>query len=228
MSSKLGPYLLGPNDTPENGIYHGDIRELASSIPDHSIDLIICDPPYLKDDLPIYTDLAKIAKAKLRPGHLLVAHGAGEHLPDHIQRLGEELNFFWLFALLHNGGYPRLWHKQLMSGYKPVLVYSNGKPITTPWMATTHSNQQDKQWHKWGQGTGFFIKMIECLCPLNGIVLDPFCGGGTVPASCIALGRNYLAFEIDKDTCTIARDRVRNTQPPLFIQQAEQPALPLG
>ena len=37
---KLGPYLLGPNDTPENGIYTGDARELAKAIPDESVDLI--------------------------------------------------------------------------------------------------------------------------------------------------------------------------------------------
>ena len=29
---KLGPYELGPNDTPENGIYTGDARELARAI----------------------------------------------------------------------------------------------------------------------------------------------------------------------------------------------------
>jgi len=43
---KLSPYLLGPNSTPENGIYAGDAKELAKLIPDESIDLILTDPPY--------------------------------------------------------------------------------------------------------------------------------------------------------------------------------------
>lgn len=43
---QLGPYLLGPNDTPENGIYTGDARELAKAIPDESVDLIFTDPVY--------------------------------------------------------------------------------------------------------------------------------------------------------------------------------------
>ena len=34
---KLGPYELGPNDTPENGIYCGDARELSRAIPDESV-----------------------------------------------------------------------------------------------------------------------------------------------------------------------------------------------
>jgi modification methylase len=43
---KLGPYLLGPNDTKENGIYCGDARELLPQIPDNSIDLVVTSPPY--------------------------------------------------------------------------------------------------------------------------------------------------------------------------------------
>jgi hypothetical protein len=32
----------------------------------------------------------------------------------------------------------------------------------------------------------------------------------------------YLAFEIDPSTAEMARERVRNTQPPLFVPEAEQ------
>lgn len=39
-------YLLGPNDSAENGIYLGDARVLADGIPDRSIDLILTDPVY--------------------------------------------------------------------------------------------------------------------------------------------------------------------------------------
>ena len=45
----LGPYLLGPNNTPENGIYTGDAWELARAIPDESVDLIFTDPVYDQD-----------------------------------------------------------------------------------------------------------------------------------------------------------------------------------
>ena len=54
------------------------------------------------------------------------------------------------------------------------------------------------------------------------IVLDPFCGSGTTCLAARALGRHYLAFEIDPDTCELARERVRNTQPPLFVPEVEQ------
>jgi len=34
----LGKYLLGPNDTPENGIYTGDARILSEAILNEDID----------------------------------------------------------------------------------------------------------------------------------------------------------------------------------------------
>ena len=68
---KLGPYLLGPNDTSENGIYCGDARELAKAIPDESVDLIFTDPVY--DRIDDYRWLAECASRVLKSsGTLLV------------------------------------------------------------------------------------------------------------------------------------------------------------
>jgi len=36
------------------------------------------------------------------------------------------------------------------------------------------------------------------------------------------LGMHYLAFEIEPDVAERARERVRNTQPPLFVMEPEQ------
>ena len=60
------------------------------------------------------------------------------------------------------------------------------------------------------------------------MIFDPFTGGGTVPAVCKMLGRNYLAFEIDPTTADNARLRVQNTQPPLFVLQPEQAEMSFG
>ena len=60
------------------------------------------------------------------------------------------------------------------------------------------------------------------------VVYDPFTGGGTVPAVCKMLGRNYVASEIDPDTAERARQRVPLTQPPLFVLQPEQLTLEIA
>jgi len=54
------------------------------------------------------------------------------------------------------------------------------------------------------------------------IILDPFCGSATTCIAAKMLGRNYIAFEIDPKTAELARERVRNTQPPLFVMEPEQ------
>ena len=72
-----------------------------------------------------------------------------------------------------------------------------------------------------------FIVLIDRLTETENVVWDPFTGGGVVPAVCKQLGRRYLAFEIDPKTADMARERVRNTQPPLFVPEPEQPQLEL-
>ena len=215
VGPKLGPYPLGPSDVMNQGIYVGDARELSRDIPDDSVDMIFTDPPYLKKYLHLYGWLAEEASRILRPGGWLFAYGAGDHLPDHLRRMGEHLDFFWVFVLQHHGGYPRMWHKKLMSGYKPVMVYTKGQPSLNPWKATIHTDKKDKRFHKWGQGVGLALKMIEMLTRPDDIVLDPMCGGGTTLAACKMLGRRWLAFEIVPKMAGEARERIRNTQSPL-------------
>jgi site-specific DNA-methyltransferase (adenine-specific) len=43
-------------------------------------------------------------------------------------------------------------------------------------------------------------------------VLDPFIGSGTTAVACKKLNRNYIGFEISKEYCKIAEDRIDNTE----------------
>ena len=60
---------------------------------------------------------------------------------------------------------------------------------------------------------------IQCFCPPNGVVLDPFIGSGTTALAAIELTRNYIGIDISKEYCDLARKRIekeaiKNT--PLF------------
>jgi len=57
------------------------------------------------------------------------------------------------------------------------------------------------------------------------IVFDPCVGSATTAKACKMLGRRYLAFEIDPDVAETARQRMRETQPPLPGINAEQGTL---
>lgn len=45
-AAKLGPYVLGPNDAPECGIYTGECAKMMAALPDGCIDLTVTSPPY--------------------------------------------------------------------------------------------------------------------------------------------------------------------------------------
>ena len=76
--------------------------------------------------------------------------------------------------------------------------------------------------HGWSKPPLILEYYIKGMSNGNNVLLDPFTGGGTVPAVCKMLGRRWLAFEIDPDVAERARERVRMTQPPLFAPEPEQ------
>ena len=41
------------------------------------------------------------------------------------------------------------------------------------------------------------------------LILDPFIGSGTTAKAAIELDRNYIGFEISKEYCDIAEERLR-------------------
>ena len=212
-----------------DAVVTGDARELSRRLPDESVDLVFTDPPYLREFIPLYGWLALEAARVLKPGGWLFAYGAGEHQPEYLRLMtqAEGLDYFWVFSLLHHGGYPRLWNKRLMSGFKPVFVFTKGKPSRLRWQSTVGADSADKRFHEWGQGVGFPVKTLELLTDPGDVIWDPFCGGGQVPAACKLTGRNYVAFEVDPETASRARTRLRFQPEPLFVLDVPPLCLPL-
>jgi len=61
---------------------------------------------------------------------------------------------------------------------------------------------------------------IQCFCPPEGIVLDPFMGSGTTAISAIKLGRKFIGFEISEEYCELARRRIEMySVPPLPLEK---------
>lgn len=50
--------------------------------------------------------------------------------------------------------------------------------------------------------------MILAGCPVDGVVLDPFFGAGTVGVVCKGIGRNYIGIELNKEYCEMAQKRI--------------------
>lgn len=224
----LGPYRLGPNDDENCGIYTGDARELAKAIPDESVDLIFTDPVY--DRIDDYRWLAETGARVLNENSACIAWAYTSLLPKVHAAMQSDLCYIWQIIWFKSNEVKYRYSPLGKAVYVPAVVYGKGKPRrpgfamdlrSFPVWLNEHSN------HEWSKPGDLFLHYIAALSGSDWIIFDPFTGGGTVPAVCKMLGRRYLAFEIDPDTAEMARERVRNTQPPLLIPEPEQSEMEL-
>lgn len=49
---------------------------------------------------------------------------------------------------------------------------------------------------------------IQCFCPPQGIVLDPFAGSGSTLVMAKKLERNFIGFDIEMEYCNLAKERL--------------------
>ena len=228
MITHLGPYELGPN-ADNQGVYTGDARELAKAIPDESVDLIFTDPPYHKHNAYLFDVLGMIAQRVCKPGALVLSLAGQPALPESMAHLAEHLDYYWASSMPHSLGCIGRYHpRQIMCGGKPFLWYSKGSADPHPYVFDTFLPKRDKRFHGWGQPAEWFMYYLNKLADPSSVIFDPYTGGGTVPAVCKMLGRRWLAFEIDPDVAERARERIRNTQPPLPGINAKQGEMDLS
>ena len=224
---KIGPYDCCT-------IITGDAEELAPAIPDESVDLIFTDPPYLREFLPLYGWLSELGARVLKPKAFLLAMCGGTYLDRIFGMMGRHLDFFWKYEIgltgwaagvYWPGGNTRV---NIIVRSKPLVAYAKGDALPrTSTFGAFDGCGGDKRYHAWGQDEASTRYYIDCFSGVGELVVDPLCGGGTTPAMCVQLRRHYLAFEIDPDVAERARERVRNTQPPLFVMQPEQAEMEL-
>lgn len=217
----LGPYPL-------NSIITGDARELAKAIPDESVDLIFTDPVY--QNIDDYRWLAETAVRVLKPDSACLAWCGIGYLPETIQALQSGgLTYKWQLVAGRPIGFPsRFCMNKVFSNWQSLLWFEYGasQPIETISDLVFSNDGGHMMFHRsWAKNINPFRHWLKRFTKRSAVILDPFCGGGTVPAVCKMLGRRYLAFEIDPATADIARKRVRETQPPLFVEQPTQPSL---
>jgi DNA modification methylase len=223
MMNRLGPYTLGPTEDEHQGIYTGDCRELAPAIPDESVDLVFTDPVYQRID--DYRWLAETAARILKSSGQVLVYFAMYYLQSVINALSPPLDMKWLCAEKKIGTSTPIWTYRLYSHFKPYLwlTHPNWKSNGRWYKDFVYSKPNGRNVnHTWSKNIPALTEIIASHTLEDDIIVDPFCGGGSIIAVCKMLSRRWLAFEIDPDVAEAARQRVRNTQPPLFVPEPEQ------
>jgi len=223
MDDRLGPYLLGPNDK-NQGIYTGDAKELAKAIPDESVDLIFTDPSWSRNDLGLFAWLSIEAKRVLKNDGFILTFSGKSHLDNVMMLLSKNLFFYWPIVGYQPQSNLVFNPRRILEKWRPALLYSKTfESKRQSFIPDLWPTNRDKRYHRWGQGKDFWLFYLSKFRNgINTLVLDPFTGGGTIPAVCKILSCCWLAFEIDPATAETARQRVAQTQPPLFTLEAEQ------
>lgn len=183
----------------------GDFREVLADIPDGSIDLILTDPPYPAEFLPLWSDLGALAARVLAPHGVLAAMSGQTHLPAVYERLGAHLTYRWTMAYLMTGAANVVHARRVSTMWKPVLVYGSSDRRLHD-VAT--SRAADKDYHGWGQSESGMYDLLRLLADPGATVVDPFVGGGTTAVVAAAHGCHFIGAEVDPEVHARAARRL--------------------
>jgi len=184
------------------------------SLEKESVDLIITDPPYADKDVKTYEALAQVANECLKPGSFCCCYTGKLRLPDVLIAMTKHLQYVWCIAVFH----PFSKEKHLGSPYqfaenwRPVLVFKkDGKPAICNFQQDVVRAERNKDFHDWQQDLQTPSQLIEAYTDPEGLVVDPFCGGGTTLVAAKRLGRRWLGFDASEESVALSKQRLYGT-----------------
>jgi site-specific DNA-methyltransferase (adenine-specific) len=195
-------------------IIHADMAVLWDRLEDNATDLFFSDPPW--SNLECYARLAQLAAAKLKPGGLCLCYVGKHYLPCVLDAMRPHLEYWWIFGVRLAGSHYRAHDRGIQNKWTALLAFYKGKrPVLTEDLCDllVEGGGRQKDLHACQQSPSEAEYLIEKLAKPGGLVVDPYCGSGTIPAAAKRTGRAWLGVEIDPNHVAIARKRL-----------AEQPA----
>lgn len=176
-------------------IRKGDFKKVLADV--YDIDAIITDPPYPFEFLDCFSELAIYAKEHLKKDGFIAIYSGQYHLPEVIKRLSEHLTYVWTFCLYHSGKKQLVNGVNIMCGWKPVLIFSNGKKkMRFSAYDVLISEQREKSSHEWQQSESGVFPLIDILTKPGELVVDTFAGSGTFLKVAQENGRKAIGAEI--------------------------------
>jgi hypothetical protein len=199
-----------PEPSGDIDIRHCEISKF--SVEERSVRLILTDPPYPKEFLGVWSELAAFAEKALVPGGMLVAYTGQYHLPEVISSLQERLEYVWIGSLLVPGHHNQVQNRKIRNASKPLLFFCKPPYDPVGWYEDTFvSEGKTKEHHEWEQSIGLARYYIEKLTRPGDLVCDPFLGGGTTAIAARDLGRSFVGCDIEKKAVDTTKRRFAET-----------------
>ena len=199
-------------------IHHCSCADLAGLVPAGSVDAIITDPPYIRDALPAYADLANFAAHCLKPSGVLVALAGQYHLPTILKYLDVDgLEYRWLGCFFHKGNEQKNFSRKMTIGFKPIVIYQRSGQIPASYLRDVYISQRkpvdSKKFHPWGQNVDTIRELVREVARPGQLIVDPFVGGGTTAIAALSVGCHFIGSDICADAVATTRRRMQEYQP---------------
>jgi 16S rRNA G966 N2-methylase RsmD len=188
-------------DPAELDITVGDFRDVLDLEPG-SVALVLTDPPYPREYLPLWSDLGKHSAEWLEPGGSLVACCGHSIFGEAWNRLAEHLRYWWVLCLLHSHGTDMIPGKNVSAGWKPLLWFVKDNRRTGFMLADTLRGSPPRKTiptgdtGDWAQGVAEFEPIISALTAPDDLVVDPFAGSGSMGLAALRFGRRFIGADL--------------------------------
>jgi hypothetical protein len=178
---------------------------------DGSVDVVVTDPPYARDALELWADLAVFASRALRPGGVLLGLTGQILFPQVLEALDAHLTYGWTFAVTLPGANSRVITRRVAQEWKPIVAYAHGSwPQWMGWhgdLLTQHAGPYDRV-YEWEQDPDPMRELVEWLAPPGALVCDPMVGVGTYGLAALKAGCRFIGCELDTERATTAATRL--------------------
>jgi 16S rRNA G966 N2-methylase RsmD len=192
------PVLQGVYDGLD--IRRGDFRTVLADLPDRSVDIILTDPPYTQEYLPLWNDLGAFAARVLKPTGVLLAYSGQLHLPQVLAMLTQHLRWWWMCAIRHAGasGYIVAGGRRIINDWKPLLILTprDAPPLNAQFNDLIEGGGRQKELHNWEQSTEEAVRILQTFGSPDALVVDPFAGSGSFGRAALQAGMRFIGAEI--------------------------------
>lgn len=214
-----------------NKIHCGDALELLEQIDDHSVDVVITDPPFFMPathyqsrihwqrkysdmtPLMVFWDVVvgKLVKVLKKTGHLFVFCNGDSYPVFYIPLFN---NFDRAKSLVWNK--TRVGLGRIFRGQHELIIWGrwqghkwNDDGICRPDVLSFPPLPSQNRCHPVEKPVELMRELIKPTSSPGDLILDPFMGSGPVIAAAIKEDRSYLGIDVDPEYCIIADERIK-------------------
>ena len=183
-----------------NQIVCDSIENILQYVKPNSVDLILTDPPYTSEGVPLWAVLSEKAATILKPGSLLVCYAGQYHLPKLMQHLSKCLQYVWTMSVQYTGPSHTIKQRNIENEWMPVLIYAK-PPYSAQQERITDvvfGTGREKDDHEWQKPLGECEELVERFSRKGDLIVDPFLGSGTVAVAAKNKGRRFFGLDVDE------------------------------